>query len=188
VNLVAATTGHAGRLSRLRDRGAAAGGLEEVSLVRRYVDALDRELRRLGVDFLPLSDGEYSAQWARADAAGARVYLNCHVNAGGGNRGEILYDHRSPRGRALAEHVAAELDGVVPWPVYVRAARPDDDGEPRDEDYSEGYACIAGVRAVALCVEPYFIDGPQVAWFVAHLDEVGAAIARGVAAWLKVAA
>lgn len=183
--LVAATIGHAGRLSRLRDRGAVAGGLEEVSLVRRYTDALDRELRRLGHDCILLSDGRYSDQWARADKAGSRVYLNCHVNAGGGNRGEVFYDYRSPRGRALAEAVAAQLHREMPWHVWALAAMPDDDGQPRDEDHTEAYRCIEGVRAVALCVEPYFLDGPMVAWFVEHVDEVGTAIARGIDAWAR---
>ena len=183
--ILAATIGHAGRPSRWADRGVASDETEEVSVVRRYLDAFDREARALGHTVVLLSDGEYSAQWARADRYNAGVYLNCHVNAGGGDRGELFYDHRSSRGRALAEAVASALGVVVPWPCRARACRPDTNGVPRDGDYSEAFACISGVRAVALCVEPYFLDGPQRAWFLDHLDVVGAALARGVDVWAR---
>ncbi len=183
--ILAATIGHAGRPSRWSDRGAAFEGAEEVSVVRRYLDAFDREARSLGHTVVLLSDGEYASQWARADLYKASVYLNCHVNAGGGDRGELFYDHRSARGRALAESVAVELGAVVPWPCRARACRPDTNGIPRDGDYSEAFGCIAGVKAVALCVEPYFLDGPRRAWFLGQLDTVGRALARGVDAWSR---
>ena len=183
--IIAATIGHAGRPSRWADRGAAFEGAEEVSAVRRYLDACDQELRRLGHTVVLLSDGEYSAQWTRADQYQAGVYLNCHVNAGGGDRGELFYDHRSTRGQALAESVAAELGKLVPWGCRARACRPDTNGIPRDSDYSEAFGCISGVKAVALCVEPYFIDGPRRAWFLANLNLIGQGLARGVNAWSR---
>ena len=132
-----------------------------------------------------LSDGEYQAQWARADQYQAGVYLNGHVNAGGGDRGELFYDHRSTRGQALAEHVAAALGALVPWPCYARPCRPDTNGQPRDADYSEAFHCITGVKAVALCVEPYFLDGPRRVWFLANLNLIGQGLARGVDAWVR---
>jgi N-acetylmuramoyl-L-alanine amidase len=181
--LVACNIGHAGRPSRWADRGAAFEGREETSIVRAYLDAADRELRRLGHRCVLLSDGEYSAQWKRADDYGADVYLAGHVNGGGGDRGEVFYDHRSARGKALAESIAKALDEVCPWPVVAKPCRPDDDGEPRDEDYSEAFNCIKGVRAVAVLIEAYFIDGPQRAWFLANLDAIGVAIARGIHTW-----
>ena len=181
--IVATTIGHAGRPSRWADRGAAFEGAEEVSAVRRYLDAADKELRALGHTVVLLSDGEYSAQWTRADQYKSNVYLNCHVNAGAGDRGELFYDHRSIRGKALADAVAAELGRLVPWCCFGRACRPDTNGIPRDGDYSEAFGCISGVKAVALCVEPYFIDGPRRAWFLANLDAIGRGLARGVHAW-----
>ncbi len=185
--IVAATIGHAGRPSRLADRGAVFEGVEETSAVRRYTDALDQELRRLGHGCVLLSDGEYRDQWARADGLGAGVYLNCHVNAGGGDRGLVLHDHRSARGRALAEGVAGELGRALGWRCEARACRPDSNGVPRDADFSEAFGTIAGVRAVALCLEPYFLDGPRRGEFLARLDEVGAAVARGIDGWARAA-
>jgi len=183
--IVAATIGHAGRPSRWADRGVVFEGTEEVSVVRRYLDVADHALRGLGHTVVLLSDGEYSAQWARADQVQAGVYLNCHVNAGGGDRSELFHDHRSDRGKALAEAVVAELGQRVPWPCFARACRPDTNGIPRDGDYSEAFGCIAGVRAVALCVEPYFLDGPRRAWFLANLDVIGQGLAHGVDAWAR---
>ncbi len=62
----------------------------------------------------------------------------------------------------------------------------DTNGVPRDADSSEAFGTIAGVRAVALCLEPYFLDGPR-REFLARLDEVGAATARGIDGWARAA-
>jgi N-acetylmuramoyl-L-alanine amidase len=183
--LVAATIGHAGRPGRWADRGAAFNGVEEASVVRRYTDALDQALRRRGHDCLLLSDGAYAEQWARADGYGAAVYLNCHVNAGGGDRGLILFDHRSNRGQSLARAVAGEMTRALPWTVQDLACRPDTNGLPRDADFSEAFATIAGVRAVALCLEPYFLDGPRRLAFLDQLALVGEAIASGLHEWAQ---
>ena len=178
--IIAATIGHAGRPSRWADRGAVFEGCEEVSVVRRYLDAADAELRRLGHEVVLLSDGEYAAQWARADAYGADVYLNCHVNAGRGDYGLVLYDHRSNAGKRLAESIAAEMVRAFPWATTARACRPDTNGVPRDVDFSEAFACIAGVKAVAICFEPYFLDGPRRGTFFSNLGIVGQTIASGI--------
>ena len=181
---VAISIDHAGKPHRPDDRGAVHAGVEEVTLTRGHLDACDRELRKLGHQVLPLSDGAYSDRWKRADAWGADVYLSLHVDAGGGNRGTVVHDHRSARGRALAVSVADQLARVVSWPVSAKPCRPDDDGEARDEDYSEAYSCIAGVKAVALLLEPGFIDG------AGHLDQlhredIGRAYARGIDVWSR---
>lgn len=187
--IVAVTIGHAGRPSKLKDRGAVYENIEEVTLVRRYTDALDQHLRKLGHDCILLSDGPYSDQWARADAYGAQVYLNCHVNAGGGDHALLLHDHRSVRGMSLAESIVPYLSSVFgpasSLKVKVAPCRPDTNGTPRDADYSEAFGTISGVRAVALCLEPYFIDGPRRAKFITELPAFGQAIAMGIDAWGK---
>jgi N-acetylmuramoyl-L-alanine amidase len=183
--IVAATIGHAGRPSRWADRGAAFEGVEEASVVRRYLDAMDHELRRLGHTVVLLGDGEYADQWARADGYGAGVYLNAHVNAGKGDRGLVFYDHRSARGKALAESLAAELNRVLPWVTTAHPCRPDSNGVPRDGDFSEAFSCIRGVKAPAVCLEPYFLDGPRRVEFLACLDQAGVAVASGVDIWAR---
>ena len=178
--ILAITIGHAGRASRPQDRGAVFEEVEEVSVVRQYTDLLDCELRKRGHTVYLLSDGSYSDQWKRADIYGADIYLNCHVNAGGGDRGEFFYDHRSTKGKALAEALAKETQLALGWPCFAKACKPDTNGVARDGDYSEAFGCIAGVKAVALCVEPYFLDGPQRRLFLSHLKELAEALANGV--------
>lgn len=183
--LIAATTGHTGRSTRWNDRGAVFEGREEVSIVRAYLDACDRELRRLGHTFVGMSDGSYPEQWRRADTYGAGVYVNGHANAGRGDRGEVFYDYHSSAGKSLAESVAKALATACPWPVVAKPCRPDTNSVARDGDYSEAYGCIRGVRAVAIVFEPAFIDGPQREWFFANLDAVGVALATGIDEWSK---
>ena len=173
------TVGHTGRPHKqFKDLGAAKAPLVEVYVVRQYVAALERALHRLGCEVVVLSDGEYSDQWKRVDSYNCDVYLNCHMNAGGGDRGEFFYDHRSTRGKALAEKIVSELK--TKWPNRAVACRPDDDGEPRDEDYSEAYGCICGVKAVALVVEGYFIDGPRISEFVSGIEAWAESVAQAL--------
>jgi N-acetylmuramoyl-L-alanine amidase len=169
--LVALTVGHAGRPSKkFADFGASASAGLEVEVVRQYTAALERALRKIGHKCVILSDGDYSDQWKRADSYGVDVYLNCHMNAGGGDRGEFFYDHRSANGKALAERIVGALNKVTPWPNRAVVCHPDTNGVPRDSDYSEAYGCIAGVRAVALVVEAYFLDGPRMFEFEKMLE------------------
>lgn len=181
--IVVSTIGHIGRPARPHDRGAVYEGIEESEVVTRYVLAMDAALRRLGHTSIPLMGGSYADHWGIADSAGAHVYLQCHVNAGRGDYGLLVHDHRSTRGRALATVVAERMSTATSWRWRVAAGRPDTDGQPRDEDFTEAYSTISGVRAVALCVEPYFLDGPQRASMLDSLDDLGLALAMAVDYW-----
>ena len=171
---------HRGKPGRWSDRGAVAFGVEEVDLTHRYALAADKELRRLGWEAAVLADGHYADRWARADAYGARVYVACHVDGGGGDRGTVFFDARSARGPKLAEAVADALREAVPWPVLPRPTAPGD----------RAFNTIHGVRAVALCYEPGFVDCPNEphrALLVERAEALGAALARGIAAWARIA-
>ena len=177
--------------------GASYEGCQEVALVRVYVAALQVRLLALGWRVEIGDKNRYSADKARADEIGSSVYINAHLNAGMGGRasqrGEVFYDYRSTpaNGPALAAEVARRLDlavGHMPVNLYTTAAkpcRPDTNGIARDGDYSEAYGCIAGVRAVALCTEPFFLDGGGRDYLrtPAGLAQIGTAIADGVHAW-----
>lgn len=156
---------HRGKPDKPADRGAHWLGVDEVDVSALYAAEIDRELRRLGHEVHWLGCGGYAERWALSDVRGADVYLACHLDAGlagrAGDRGLVLYDHRSPRGAALAGPMAQSLAVALGWSVHSLPCRPDDDGEPRDEDYSEPYACIRGVKAVALVLEPGFLDGAK---------------------------
>ena len=162
---VALDVQHAGKPDHPGDRGAHWLGVGEADGPRAYAAEIDRERRRLGHMVHWPGGGADAERWALSDARGADVYLACHLDAGlggrAGDRGLVLHDHRSTRGAALAGIVAPDLAKALGWPVKAAPCRPDDDGEPRDEDYSEPYACIRGVKAVALVLEPGFLDGAK---------------------------
>ena len=185
---------HRGKPDKPGDRGAHWLGVDEVDVSALYAAEIDRELRRLGHTVHWLGCGTYPERWARSDARGADVYLACHLDSGlggrAGDRGLVLHDHRSTRGAALARLVAADLTAHLSWHVSAAPCRPDDDGEPRDEDYSEAYSCIRGVRAVALVLEPGFLDGLKGAmlWTDPALRHrtcvvIGQAVAVAIDAW-----
>lgn len=185
---------HAGKPDHPGDRGAHWLGVDEVDVTRAYAAEIDRELRRLGHTVHWLGCGTYPSRWALSDSYGADVYLACHLDSGlagrAGDRGLVLHDHRSTRGAALAGIVAPDLTKALGWPVKPSPCRPDDDGEPRDEDYSEPFACIRGVKAVALVLEPGFIDGAKGAqlWTDPALRHrtcvvIGQAVAVAIDAW-----
>ena len=191
---VALDVQHAGKPDHPGDRGAHWLGVDEVDVTRAYAAEIDRELRRLGHMVHWLGCGTYAERWALSDARGADVYLACHLDAGlagrAGDRGLVLHDYRSAKGAALADIVAPELAKALVWSVKATPCRPDDDGEPRDEDYSEGFACIRGVKAVALVLEPGFLDGlyGSKLWTDSALRHrtcaaIGRAVARAIDTW-----
>lgn len=186
--------GHINKPDHIHDRGAAHRGLEEVTLAIQYLTAADRRLRQLGHEVLLVAGpGTYPERITQAHRLGCDIYVQGHINAGlagrAGDRGMAIYDHRSARGRALAGLVADSLGMVLPWPVTANEARPDDDGQPRDEDLTEAFGCIAAaypLKPVALLLEPAFIDGALgLGWLSnrGNLDVLGAALAAGIHVW-----
>lgn len=184
------TIGHA---YKGENAGASYEGHQEVTMVRRYVAALRARLMELGWAVSVSDRARYGADKAAADAMGATVYINAHLNAGMGGkdsqRGEIFYDYQTSQqnGIALATTVARHLDDALPFGVQAKRCRPDTNGTPRDGDYSEAHGCIAGVKAVALCAEPFFIDGAHRSELrtEAGLDRIGVLIAEGIDQWHK---
>lgn len=182
--------GHAGRTPP--DRGATYEGFYEIDGIRQYAAACAAQLRTLGWR-VEVREGKYSVAKAEANALGATVYLNCHINAGMGGRnlqrGEIFYAVESPahNGPALALAVADSLDDWTPFPVYAKSCRPDTNGTPRDSDYQEAHGCIRGVRAVALCTEPFFLDGALREYLrsAEGLSRIGVSIAVGINSWYQ---
>ena len=184
------TIGHA---YKGENAGASYEGHQEVAMIRRYVAALRGRLMELGWAVTVSDKNRYSADKAAADAMGATVYVNAHINAGMGGkdsqRGEIFYDYQTSQqnGIALATTVARHLDDALPFAVLAKRCRPDTNGVARDGDYSEAYGCISGVRAVALCTEPFFLDGAhrEELRTDATLDLIGALIAEGIDQWQR---
>jgi len=114
------------------------------------------------------------------------AYVACHVNAGGGDFGLVLHDHRSKAGKRLALAIAAELTAACPElrEVQVRACSPDDwtaNAYSTIKGIYQGPSNIAGV-----CFEPGFIDCARHAplWTPEGLARIGGALGDGAYRYL----
>ena len=173
--IVALSIDHAGKPGKIRDRGAVGpGGLTEVDYTARYAWTAEKELRKAGVAVIVISSGNYADRWALADSLGAKCYISCHMNAGGGDRGEIYHDYRtSPMGGvALAHAIQRSLDDRVPWYVETKPACEAD----------RALGCIKGLGAVGVVFEPAFLDGPR-GPLLDHRRAMGKALADGIISW-----
>lgn len=173
------------------DPGACAGGLREVDLAAGYIRVAAGEIRAAGHEVLLLDSGTYDDRHARALAWAAEaphknaLYVQCHVNAGGGKYGVVEHDARSSWGRTAAACLADALDElpetrlVRVWPIS-SAAR--------------GWSCIDDIYAsptmAGLIFEPGFIDsaGHQALWTAAGLAQVGRTLAEGIRRYASVCA
>lgn len=184
---------HAGKPYSPQDRGAwgdlDANGRPDVEereawLTAQYLLEIERDLLPAGVAVLPISDGSYAERHRRVNSYARRydvpqLYLAAHLNAGGGTYGSIFYDQRSAAGQVAASRVAASL-GVLVGELTAVHVVPAGPGR-----WERAWNTIAGIfagRAVAICVEPAFIDSAAHAHLMrtAGLRRIGRAIARGI--------
>ena len=150
-----------------------------------YLLAAEKKLRDYGYDVIPLSDGSYIERHSRANGylkfGELSVYLAGHLNAGAGTRsgyGSMFWDHRSAHGEMLASQICIQLSEQITelrQEVRTFAARPDDWTK-------NAYYTIKGVRSVAVCSEPAFIDSSQhrPLFTIAGMEKIGYAIADGI--------
>lgn len=143
--------------------GASHDGIHEAWLTSQYIHHCEWKLRDHGIDVVVLSDGCYSDRHKRVNEYSQghdrAVYVACHVNAGvnagGGDYGLTLFDHRSTSGEILANCINQRLHewcGPLHNKTKTRAANPND-------WTANAYNTIKGVGApVAVCFEPFFID------------------------------
>lgn len=134
---------------------------------------------------IPFADGFYTTRHHRMNEYQdtlkypKNVYLALHANAGGGNYGLWLYDSRSTKGRALAQSIANEVQKEFPhYPQKIRSCSA--------TDWSNAFYCIRGVKAVAICCEPWFLDNQKhVRDYMNEegMKKLGYAIAMGVEKW-----
>lgn len=185
---VAIDVQHLYRPDRPRDHGATvrlANGttITEAELATGYAGHAAAELEARGALVLRNDPargvlvGHYSSRARAASSWGARVYLACHVNAGGGDYARA-YGVGS-RGVQLARDIVLELD---------RVSRLIDEGQALELRPGErGWVCIAGAVAptLGILLEPFFLDTPGHRGLVsaAGLGVVGRAIGRSVGAW-----
>ena len=172
--IVCLSIDHHGKPHKLDDRGAVGHALCETDYTSRYAWVCERELRKSGAKVMVISSGHYKDRWALADSVGADCYISLHMNAGGGDRGEVFFDYRtSPdNGIALAKRIQQSLDDRVPWYVEVKPACESD----------RAYRCIEGLKTVGIVYEPAFIDSPR-GPLMDHRSSMGKALADGIGVW-----
>lgn len=176
---------------RAFDPGVVSGGLREVDLAAEYIRIAAEYLRQDGHEVLLLDTGDYDSRhrraidWAAESARQSALYVQCHVNAGGGVYGLVEHDARSAWGRTAAACLADALDElpetrmVRVWPIS-SAAR--------------GWSCIDDIydspTMAGLIFEPGFIDsaGHQALWTAAGIARVGRTLAEGIRRYSSVCA
>lgn len=165
----------------------------EALLTPVYAGAAQVAAESAGHDVKVMLAGTYATRQARANAmARGRpnepvLYVACHLNAGGGDYGLVLYDARSRMGEAAAGHVVKAMSPY--WtPRKVRTLAPQ--ATSRDSTrWPRPYRTIRGVfsgprNICGICFEPLFIDTH--ADLVAdrrELEQVGRHLAAGFHRW-----
>lgn len=189
---------HLGRRSREGDLGAGPVDVDgdgqaeaherEALLTPVYAANASQQLYALGHDSVLLTGCEYVERHAgalrllRRGQSGA--YLACHLNAGGGSYGLVLYLPGHPRAQRLAEHIATTL-AMLPELSTVRT-------EAIAGAWSRAEPTLAGLRGhddvlPGVCLEPAFLDQPAHRPLLdnAGLARIGRAIATGVDRWSR---
>lgn len=185
---------HSGNNARRSSLGAVAdldgNGKKEIHEAEsmwtaKYLLACELKLREYGYDVIPLSDGRYFERHARCNTYQRQgekgIYIAAHLNAGVGRGigyGSMFYDFRSSEGKKLAlaicKHLKADLPALQGKAKAISAS-------PENWTKNAWYT-IKGVRAVAICAEPCFIDSkPHQALFTDEgMINIGVCIAKGI--------
>jgi N-acetylmuramoyl-L-alanine amidase len=160
----------------------------EATWTSRYLFYMEQRLRLDDrYHIIPVSDGTYSQRHKRVNGYQDslnypnNVYIACHANAGGGNYGLWLYDSRSTTGQLLAKCIAEEVQKEFPGVRQITRAASKD-------SWSNAYYCIKGVKAVAICAEPWFLDNQDhISQYmnIKGMEKLGQAMVKGVEKWLK---
>jgi N-acetylmuramoyl-L-alanine amidase len=191
---------HAGKPHRPTDMGAHhdldGDGLAELHETEAYFTAIyglaaEIRLRSQGYQVVPMSHGTYPERhdYVNTRLPDARVYVAMHLNAGSPKRGKeysaVFYDYRSApeRGKALAESIDAQLAQIEQIGGNRRIWSTSKHGWKKN-----AHSTIRGVeRAIGICFEPLFIDGPRHAKLMTvwGMQQIGNALADGIHNYLS---
>lgn len=137
------------------DSGAVNGSLKEKNMTLVCAKAAEEFLKKYNQTVKLSRTGDVSLSLTeRATMAnnwGADIFVSCHFNAGGGNRGEVIHSVNGGKGEELAKKIATALKnaGQETVKTYSRTA------SSGSGDY---FTVIAKTKMPAVIVEPCFID------------------------------
>lgn len=164
------------------DPGAVSGSFVEHDMNVVYATAMARRLAARGI-IVDLEEGNLPiGDSARAAAAcGADAIISCHENAGGGNRGEVIFGW-GQGSEELANVIAGSLKAFGQSEVRVYPAKSNSSGN------AEYFGILRVARAngvpIGVIVEPCFIDNAndiQLNDTDMELQSMGIAIADAIA-------
>lgn len=159
------------------DPGAVANGLKEKDLTLDISKALRDYLKRNGID-TKISrekdvDSSINSKVREANAWKADLFVEIHINAGGGDGAEVYHTRFGGKGKTLAQNI---LNSICKLGQQSRGIK------TKVENGSDYFGVIRDTNMPAVLVECAFIDTKDV-WLVdTHAERVqmGEAIGRGV--------
>lgn len=168
------------------DPGAVNGNLIEKNMTLVTANAAAEFLKQHGCEVkLSRTSDTYLSLSQRATLAnqwGANIFVSCHYNAGGGDRGEVIHSVYVGKGKEIAGFVSAEMKNIGQTTVK-EYSRTSSSGKG---DY---HTVIANTNMPAVIVEGCFIDNEldrQIADTVEEQKEIGYAVARGILRYLGI--
>lgn len=158
------------------DPGAVSGVFKEHDMNVVYGTALAERLREHGYN-VKTEPGNLSITTSAqtANSFGADLLISCHMNAGGGDRGEVIYSIRKGS-KELADAIVVGLKNAGQTVVKTFTKTND-----RGSDY---YGILRIARMPAVIVEPFFIDNAidrQIGDTTEKLKKIGVYIADAIA-------
>ena len=160
----------------IKDPGAVSGNFKEHDMNVVYGIALAERLKQHGYN-VKTEPGNLSITTSAqtANNFGAGLLVSCHINAGGGDRGEVIYSVRQGS-KKLADAVVVGLKNAGQT-VTRTFTKTNDNG-------SDYFGILRIARMPAVIVEPFFIDNAndrQIGDTTEKLKKLGVCIADAIA-------
>lgn len=156
-------------------------GCSEAYHCNLIADAMEPELKRVGIDYLRNDRGDEvpAHHVAKSNAYGADVHFTFHTNGGGGCRC-TFYNNGKADSVALSEEFAKEYANVYPYLIKPSAQYP-------PSGCRAFWTELTAVKATAIYAEQWFHDNAaDSAWGHAHIVETAKSHVRTLCKWFGI--